>query len=315
MYSYHKISQSYHEESNGVYDGHIIIEEKIDGSQLRIEILPDGTITVGSHKMDGVTVDSMFRLGVESAQRIFANYKPEVKMTIFCEYLSKPKQNSIPYANVPLNNIILFDVKRDTLYIDRPQKELFAKQHGLEIVPLLWSGQGSEIVDKDNPNIINEAFKEELLKKQSILGHQGGFDRIEGFVVKNYDKMYDTERYRSYERSTHPFISIKIVNEAFKEKNKEENPTNKESLQKLKEMYRTEARYDKAIQHLREKGEITDQIGDLKFLIPEVKHDLIEEEKEGIKDALWKLFGGEIVGYAVKGMPEHYKKRLEEINS
>lgn len=309
---YHKISQSYHDESNGIYDGYIIIEEKIDGSQLRIEILPDGMITVGSHHQDGITVDSMFKLGVEHANRIFANYKPEVKMTVFCEFLAKPKQNSIPYANTPLNNMILFDVKRDTLYLDRPQKELFAKQHGLEIVPLFWSGQGSEVVKKDDPDTMNEAFRDELLKKPSILGHQGGFDRIEGVVVKNYEKMYDTERYRQYERSSHPFMSIKIVNDAFKEKNKEENPTAKENLEKLKKSYRTKARYDKAIQHLNEKGILVGRIEDLKHLIPEIKRDLIEEEKDFIKEALWQLYSQEIIGYAVKGMPEHYKEHLNK---
>ena len=255
----------------------------------------------------------MFSLGVEKAEHVFSGYKPDVEMVVFCEYLKSPKQNTIPYSRVPLHNLILFDVQRDTLFINRQQKELFAKQHGLEIVPLLWEGDASEIVDKDDPNKMNEAFKEELLKKTSILGHQDkGFQTIEGFVVKNYDKLYDIERFRNYEESTHPWMCIKIVNEKFKEKNHEENPNKTNKFQELKDNYRTEARCMKAIQHLQEEGKLTGQLSDLRLLVPEVIRDIEEEEKEGIKDALWGMFGKEITGYASKEMIPTYKKYLEE---
>jgi len=305
MEHYQKIQQSYKEESEGIFDGHVIIEEKLDGSQFRIEINPDGTIVCGSHHQDGVTMDSMFNAGVESANHIFAEYKPDVKTTVFCEFLSKPKQNTIAYARIPLHNLMVFDVKRDTRYLDRPQKELFCKQHGLEIVPMLWEGDGSEI-SKDGKII--DSFKDELLKRQSILGHQKGFDRIEGFVIKNYNKFYDVNRYPHYEGH---WKCVKIVNDSFKEKNHEENPNKANKFQELKDNYRTEARMLKAIQHLKEQGLLTGQLSDLKLLIPEVKRDIIEEEKEGIKDALWKMFGDEIIGYASKEMVTVYKKYLE----
>lgn len=313
MDSYHKIQQIYKEEVKDIFDGHIIIEEKLDGSQFRIEINTNGEIKCGSRRIDDLGIDSMFKFATDQANHIFANYKPDVKMTVFCEYLAKPKQNSIPYARVPLNNLILFDVKRDTIYLDRPQKELFAKQHGMEIVPLLWEGEGSEIFDEEK-GTINEAFKNELLKKQSILGHQKGFDKIEGFVIKNYNKLYDVNRFRQYQESTHPWMSAKIVNDEFKEKNKEENPNRSQNLQKLKDVYRTEARCQKAIQHLQEKGILKGELADLKHLVPEVIRDIEEEEKETIKEALWNLFGKEIVGYASKEMIPYYKKHLAENN-
>lgn len=304
MEHYQKIQQAYKPEADGIFDGHVIIEEKVDGSQFRIEIDTDGSITCGSHHQDGVTIDSMFKLGVEKAHHIFEGYKPEVKMTVFCEYLSTPKQNAIPYERVPLHNLILFDVRRDTRYLDRPQKELFAKQHGMEITPLLWEGDGSEISTNGK---INEAFVQELLKRKSILGHQKGFDRIEGFVIKNYGKFFDVNRYPHYEGH---WKCVKIVNDAFKEKNKEENPNRSENLQKLKDLYRTDARYMKAIQHIKEQGLLVGELSDLKYLVPEVQRDIEEEEIEVIKNALWNLYGKEIVGYASKGMPEYYKKYL-----
>jgi len=306
MEHYQKIQQAYKEEVKDIFDGHVIVEEKVDGSQFRIEIDTDGKITCGSHHQDGVTIDSMFKLGVEKAEHVFANYKPEVKMTVFCEYLATPKQNAIPYARVPLHNLLVFDVKRDTLYLDRPQKELFCKQHGLEIVQLLWEGDGKEI-SRDGK--IDKVFMETTLKRESMLGHQRGFDRVEGFVIKNYAKFYDVNRYPHYEGH---WKCVKIVNDAFKEKNREENPNKANKFQELKDNYRSEARMLKTIQHLKEKGLLKGELADLRLLIPEMERDIWEEESEELAKTLLKMFGKEIVGYASKGMVEFYKKYLLE---
>lgn len=300
MESYQHIQQQHHKEVEDIWEGYVTIEEKIDGSQFRIEFHPDREMEFGSHHNDGVEVDSMFKLAIEGAKKIFQDYKPDVRTTVFCEYLSKPKQNSIPYAKVPNNNLILFDVKRFDKYLDRKKKEKFAERYGMDIVQLIWEGDG----DKITPELIKE-----FLAKPSILGHVKGFDRVEGIVVKNYDKLYDEPEGHSLHGH---FKCTKIVNDAFKEKNSEENPNSKNKFQDLKEIYRTDGRFLKAIQHLKEKGELTGELSDLRFLVPEVMRDIEEEEKEVIKDALWKLFGKEIVGYAGKGMPEFYKKYLVE---
>ncbi len=300
MESYQKIQQPYREEVKDIYEGEVVIEEKIDGSQFRIEIDTDGIMMCGSHHNDGIEMDSMFRLALESAKKIFDGYKPKVRTTIFCEYLSKPKQNSIPYERVPNNNLVLFDVKQDKSYLNRQQKEDFATKHGMDLVPCIWAGAGSTVT----PELIKE-----FLAKPSFLGHGKGFDRVEGIVIKNYDKLYDEPEGHSLHGH---FKCTKIVNDAFKEKNNEENPNSKNHFQELKEMYRNDARLLKAVQHLKEKGELKGELADLRFLVPEVIRDLEEEEKEVIKDALWKLFGKEICGYAGKGMPEFYKKYLLE---
>ena len=107
-------------------------------------------------------------------------------------------------------------------------------------------------------------------------------------------------------------MSAKIVNTEFKEKNREENPNRAQNLQNLKDNYRTDARMMKAIQHCKERGLLVNHLSDLRFLIPEMIQDIEVEEKENIKEALWKMFGKEITGYASKGMPEFYKKYLSE---
>lgn len=275
----------------------------VSNFQFRIQIDTDGTITCGSHHQDGVTIGGMFNLGVEQANKIFNGYKPPYRTTVFCEYFSKPKQNTIAYARIPNNNLILFDVQVDTLYLRRNEKEAFANDHNMEITPLLWAGDGSEVTD----DLIKH-----LLTTPSMLGHQAGFDRIEGIVVKNYDKLYDITRYRQYEEFSHPWMSAKIVNDSFKEKNHDENPNRTNKFQELKDSYRTEARMLKSIQHLKEQGLLVGELADLRLLVPEVIRDIIEEEKEDIKERLWNLYGNEIVGYASKEMVPTYKKCLTE---
>ena len=51
---------------------------------------------------------------------------------------------------------------------------------------------------------------------------------------------------------------------------------------------------------------------DLGKIIPEVKRDIEEEEKETIKEQLWKLYGQEMLAHSTKGLAEWYKDYLVE---
>ena len=171
---------------------------------------------------------------------------------------------------------------------------------GLQVVPLLWSGDGKDFTNE---------VRDELLKSKSVLGHGAGYDRVEGIVVKNYDRIFEYGEGHSLHGH---FESTKHVNESFKEKNHDVNPNRTNKWEELKANYKTDARLQKAIQHLKERGELTGELSDLRLLIPEVHKDITEEEKEGIKDALWKIFSKELLVNTSKGMPEYYKKYLEE---
>lgn len=305
MESYQKIQQSYHKEVQDIWKGHIVVEEKIDGSQFRIEIIKNGEILCGSHHQELNMVDSMFKLGTDQAKEIF-KYLPESmtgadKINVFCEYLSKPKQNTIAYERTPEKHLVVFDVMYDDKYLNRESKEAFVRLYeGLEITPLLWEGEGKDFTDE---------IKAGLLSKPSYLGHQGGYDKVEGIVVKAYDNYYDVNKYPYLQGH---WLCVKIVNESFQEKNKVENPIAGDKMQKLKDSVNSEARWRKAVQHLREKGEIVDEMKDMAKLAPEVTKDLETEEKENIKEELWKLYGKSIIHNSIKGLPEWYKEQLME---
>jgi ATP-dependent helicase/DNAse subunit B len=70
----------------------------------------------------------------------------------------------------------------------------------------------------------------------------------------------------------------------------------------------------KAIQHLKEKGELEFTPRDIGKLIKEIQDDITEEEKENILNFLWNEFGKELLRNAVKGFPEFYKRYLAERN-
>ena len=302
MESYQKISQPYKVEVQDIWQGDIIVEEKIDGSQFRVE-LDAGEIKCGSHHVDDLSqVDSMFKRATDAAQDIFKDYNHNGnKITIFCEYLGKPKQNAIAYSRTPEKLLTVFDIKVNEKYMDRDGKEAWASTFkGLEIVPLLWKGKGEDFTDE---------IKEELLSKPSYLGHQAGYDRVEGIVVKNYSKWYDVDKYPYLEGH---WLCTKIVNKSFQEKNKVENPSAGNDLQNLKESLHSIPRYRKTYQHLKEKGLITNELKDLALIIPEVKKDIQDEEIQCIKDELFSIYGKDIMSYATKGVAEWYKEFLVE---
>jgi len=193
---------------------------------------------------------------------------------------------------------MIFDVIMGERYLDREEKERFAFLHDLEVIPLLWRGHGSEFT---------EEVREKLLKTKSILGHQAGYDRIEGIVIKNYDKMFNViEGHSLYGH----FMCTKIVNDSFKETKSIKNPKG-DKLETLKESVCSEARWKKALQHCTESGELIHDMKDIGTLTRRVMTDLEDEEKEIIKDQLYKMYGKEILKASVSGLSIWYQDILQ----
>ena len=304
MERYPRVQAIHKPEARGFDDGFLIIEEKVDGSQLRIEVDENGVVYVGSHNVDNIHEQEAkgFKQGVDSALELFKGLKadPTEVISIFGEFLSKPKQNAIAYKRVPNHSFVIFDVVINGHYLDREEKERFAFTYGLEVVPVLWKGEGKDFTDE---------IRDELLKTPSFLGHQAGYDRVEGIVIKNYSKLYD-ERFRDLSGK---HMAIKCVNMSFQEKNKVENPGQGDKIENLINSLTSEARWKKSIQHLGEDGLLVNHMKDLALIAPAVIKDILEEEEESIKEELWRIFWGKIKGRATRGLPEFYMKHLEVI--
>ena len=269
-----------------------VFQEKVDGSQFSFGMV-DGELQMRSKGQEQSldVCDGMFRLAVESAHERGA---PE-GVVFRCEYLNKPKHNTLAYDRVPAGNLVVFDVyQRDNAglwdYLAPDPAEALAVQVGLEYVPT-W---------QDTITTADQILA--MLDRESFLGGPN----IEGVVMKRYDLIVP--------QFTTPLF-CKYVSERFKEKHstdwKNRNPSGKDFLGMLADTYRTEARWRKAIQHMRERGELVDGPQDIGPLMKEINVDVRDEIEEEAKQALfdhwWKTYAARTVG---RGFPEWYKELL-----
>src|SRR3990167_650062 len=276
-------------------DGTMHIEEKIDGSQFRIWLGEGGVIQCVSKSVDWndeIQIDKMFLKAVGSAKAHFTGHGYNYCM-VFCEYLQKPRHNTLAYERVPKDNIMVLDICIGGKLLDYGNKKTFCDLWGLECIPKLWDGDGKTLTQE----IVHT-----LLDNVSILGGE----KIEGVVFKNYDKIWQD----GYQAGK--LIMLKFVKEEFKERNHEtwRGNTKRGFLDMLTSSLATEARWRKAVEHLREQSLLANTPTDIGILMQEINRDVLEEETENIKEALWKFFGKDIRKGITKGFPTWYKERL-----
>lgn len=280
MEKYFKITANFEKVRNLVQsgEGEFILQEKIDGSQIRGEITPEGEIHTGSKDVewDEVTVvDKQFTLGKEKMTEALLKLKPIRKhVVLFGEYLSKERHNSIHYDRVPKNNIYLFDAKIDGKWLTEPQLS------GLAVMLDLEPPNTLAIMDSMPDMTIIRGY----LEQPSILGGQR-----EGVVVKNRDILFE-------KFTVEQFFAMKVVNDKFKELNKEVWETEKRAgIRSIEDLVQTvisaiqlQAFWNKSIQHLRDSGESEHSMRDIPKLIELLQKDIEEELADEFKEQLYK---------------------------
>jgi len=70
--------------------------------------------------------------------------------------------------------------------------------------------------------------------------------------------------------------------------------------------------WGKAIQHLRDEGELVNEPKDIGPLMKEIKDDLFREQEEYIKQVLFNHYKKDIFNQIKRGFPEYYKKLLRD---
>lgn len=296
--TYPKIFAMGHRGIEELFNGPVVVEEKVDGSQFSFMKTEAGSMVFRSKgaMLNPFQPEKMFTLGVDEINKIAAFLVPG--WVYYGEYLNKPKHNSLEYERVPTHNVILFDVCTDAQqqrFLDPEQKAREAFRIGLECVPVLFHGE----IDSAEQLMA-------LLQRPSVLGGPVNVPQpmIEGFVVKNY-VTFNVEK---------KVAMGKFVSEQFKETHKVEwkksNPTRKDFIQELIDALRTEARWDKAVQHKREAGELEGSPRDIGKLISEIPEDILAEEEDWIKESLFKHFWPDIRRGAIAGVAEWYKEKL-----
>ncbi len=290
--SYPSIYAVGHRSIKEIFSSPVVIEEKIDGSQWSM-IKTDGVLACRS-KGQQIVVDApekLFAAAVATAKTLDLHDG----WTYRCEYLAKPKHNTLAYARIPKQHLIVFDVMTaPEVYLSTDEKRAEAERIGLECVPCFANG----IVFESGP--ISAGIAEQYLQNESILGGT----KIEGFVVKNYNIITMEKK-----------IAIaKYVSAAFKEKHQHEwkvaNPSAGDFIQHIIGELKTEARWNKAVQHLRDDGKLTGTPQDIGALLKEVQMDLMKEESDAIKESLFQHFQSQIKRGVIAGLPEWYKLQI-----
>ncbi len=286
IHSYSTIYAVGHKAILELLSGPVVVEEKIDGSQLSFGLI-DGELQCRSRKQQMVmdAPEKMF----EEAVKVIELLDLHPGWIYRGEFLSKPKHNTLCYDRIPNNHIILFDVmigEQTFLVPELKMKE--AARLGLECIPLFARG----IVTLDDL----KAF----LNRESILGGA----QVEGVVVKNYAQFAPDKK----------VAMGKLVSADFQEVHqktwRKANPSKKDFVLEIIESLRTEARWQKSIQHLEEAGKLEGTPRDIGLLIKEVPADILTEEGERLKDIIFAHFWSDIRRGVTRGLPEWYKRQL-----
>src|SRR3990172_9507207 len=98
-----------HAAARELFDGPVVVQEKVDGSQISFGVF-GGELKVRSKGKELVldAPEKMFSVAVQQIKSFQHLLKDG--WTYRGDYLSKPKHNALAYDRVPPHNIIIFDI-------------------------------------------------------------------------------------------------------------------------------------------------------------------------------------------------------------
>lgn len=292
IHSYPKIYSLGHKLLTDLFSGVVLVEEKVDGSQFSFG-KRDGELFFRSRgaTIYPETADKLFKAAVNY---IIENKASVIEgLTYRGEVLHSPRHNTLTYGRVPKHNLVIFDIEYDAgqNFQTQYQKKIVAETLDLEVVPVFFEGV-----------IENIDQLRSLLETESFLGGV----KLEGIVIKNYNQYGPDKK----------VLMGKWVREEFKEIHqgawKGANPSRSDVIELMVKTYRNENRWEKAIQHLRDAGKLTNEPKDIGPLIKEFQTDLVAECAAEIKDKLYEYALPKILRGAAAGLPEYYKNKLAE---
>lgn len=289
--SYSKVYALGHRAIADLLKGDVVVQEKIDGSQFSFGIIDNEFYCRSRNRpLDLNNPHKLFALAIETVKSKISSLTPG--WTYRAEAVTSPKHNILQYDRIPTGGLIVYDIDeggQNYLNADKLSDECI--RLGLEYTRFITLINGEELT------------KELILEYLELDSRLGG-TKIEGIVIKNYDRF-------GIDGKT---LMGKYVSETFKEtmRGKRPKPAKKEAILSIIDHFKTEARWNKAIQHLREDGKLEDDPRDIGPLIKELHQDFNSECVDEFKNWLYIYFHKEVISGIVKGFPEFYKGLLME---
>lgn len=298
--SFPKIWQLGSTEGVNVFRGPVEVTEKMDGSQFAFGKV-NGELVMRSKgtRIYPGSEQKLFKLAVATVLGMENRLDGGLPNGViyYAEAITSPRHNTLEYERIPQGGLVLFGKYTEDEMHGVHMGGHFESKHsvlkstaeylGIDVVPLLFSG---EIAERSQLDV--------MLLEQSYLGRE----TIEGVVIKNYHELAVSAH------SSECFV--KLVRPAFKERNSGEHVKEKNSLDEFLNQFKTDARWTKSIQRLRDDGKLTGTNKDIGPLIQDINTDLLLEEESTIKEALFNLFRRDIMSRTTKGFPEFYKNLI-----
>jgi len=253
----------------------VAIQEKLHGTQGRIGFSKDG-VTIGSRRSilseDWTGQKDQFQVCSEIAQPIWERLRREhtildhTDITIFGEFVGPGIQKGIYYGDTRdfyAFDLVLLDIETgEKDWLNVADFSIFCALWGLKYVPLLG-------MFKPSMKLFND-----LYANNSLIAPDVEKNIIEGIVIKAHPMKYDL--YGNPVYAKHKNDNWGETTKKFKEKEKYETG---EMLPFL-----TEARILSALNVVKEAGNFTRSMSDMKYIPNIITNDIIEEEFMEIVD-------------------------------
>lgn len=272
-----------------------VVQEKLDGSQFSFMKTAEGELLMRSRGKQIILdkPEKMFNPVVEYVKSIADRLA--TGFVYRGEAVCKPKHNTLCYNRAAKGGFVLFDIEDYNLgpgnFVDHTSLGDWATALGVDVAPVYR-------VLEPGVEYTSGMFEEDF-RRESVLGGV-----IEGVVIKNYSKFFPDGK----------LMAAKWVSDSFKEKHRTEwkksNPGSKDIANNIITSLAVEARYQKAVQHLAEEGKLTDTPKDIGAIMKEVHEDVLREEKDYIKETLYKHFRKHIMRGITAPIPSWYKAKL-----
>jgi len=288
------------------------VEEKMDGSQLSFRLNPESKQIIFRTRNSFIHEVDPFG-NKQLAAAILAITAPEIKVLLNPNFIYrgeaivKPRHNRIKYARCPRHYFVLFDVENCEThkFLSYDEKVAEALRINFETAPLLFKSDKGAADEPHVWTLLDQLDKGQI---NSLLGSApNNIVKPEGIVIKNYNYIKET--------SGVPGL-LKLVREEFQEavhKKIDEADKKEDITSVIGAQYAVEARYYKAVQRLRDRGDLKYE---MKFDAPKIAHeldrDLFKECKDEIVHMLLAKFFPQIAIAAREDFNSWYKIKLGE---
>lgn len=273
----------------------LVLEEKYDGSQISFGVI-SGKLYVRSRNkiLDPSNPEKLFAKSVDHILSIQDKLPEDVVFR--GEAITSSRHNALTYSSAPPGYVVVFNAD----YLDGTSEFGFEIE---DMVKMLGMHPVRTLDVFPEPVSVEEVY--EKMSEYSEMESDLGGTKMEGVVAK---RMGTPLFY--YDRP----LFCKLVRQEFKELNKkvwgETNPTKSDVISLAVDSICTEARFNKAVQHLKESGNYKGEHADIGPLIKLLHQDIEEEDQEEIKERMWKWALPHIKRMAGARIPKWYKEKL-----